>query len=187
MLRSSIATVIGPTPPGTGVIRPARSAAAGSTSPTIPLSVRVDADVHDGGAFLDVGGADEPAAAGGDDEHVRVARPSGEVGRARVADGDGGVALEQQVRDRLADDLAAADHDRVRALELDVVLVQEGQDPERRRGNVRRLAEVELAGVERVEAVDVLDRLDGADDAVLVDAVRERQLDEDAVDGVVVR
>ncbi len=39
--------------------------------------------------------------------------------------------------------------------------------------------------VERMEAVDVLDRLDRADDARLVDVVRERELDEDAVDRVV--
>jgi methylenetetrahydrofolate dehydrogenase (NADP+)/methenyltetrahydrofolate cyclohydrolase len=37
---SSIAIVMGPTPPGTGVISPARSETAGSTSPTTPSSER---------------------------------------------------------------------------------------------------------------------------------------------------
>ena len=42
VLRSSIAIVIGPTPPGTGVISPARSTALSkSTSPTSPSSVRL--------------------------------------------------------------------------------------------------------------------------------------------------
>src|SRR5256885_2837705 len=41
VLSSSIAMVIGPTPPGTGVIAPATSRAASkSTSPTRPSSVR---------------------------------------------------------------------------------------------------------------------------------------------------
>ncbi len=41
VLASSIAIVIGPTPPGTGVIAPATSATASkSTSPTRPSSVR---------------------------------------------------------------------------------------------------------------------------------------------------
>ena len=44
----SIAIVIGPTPPGTGVRRPARSAASGATSPTRPSSVRVMPDVDHG-------------------------------------------------------------------------------------------------------------------------------------------
>src|SRR5205814_2088303 len=40
VLASMRAIVIGPTPPGTGVMWPARSAAPGSTSPTRPPSVR---------------------------------------------------------------------------------------------------------------------------------------------------
>ena len=42
VLRNSIAIVIGPTPPGTGVISPARSAADSNwTSPLSPFSVRL--------------------------------------------------------------------------------------------------------------------------------------------------
>src|SRR5205814_9864927 len=41
VLASMRAIVIGPTPPGTGVMWPARSAAPGSTSPTRPPSVRL--------------------------------------------------------------------------------------------------------------------------------------------------
>ena len=47
-------------------------------------------------------------------------------------------------------------------------------------------AEVELAGVERMEAVDVLRRLDRADHPRLVDVARQRQLHEDGVDPRVV-
>ena len=44
---------------------------------------------------------------------------------------------------------------------------------------------VELAGVHRVEAVYVLDRVDRTDDLRLVDPCRQGQLDEQAVDRVV--
>ena len=48
---SSIAIVIGPTPPGTGVIAPATSLTASkSTSPTRPLVGAVGADVDHGRA-----------------------------------------------------------------------------------------------------------------------------------------
>ncbi len=46
-------------------------------------------------------------------------------------------------------------------------------------------AEVEQSGVQRVEPVHVLHRVDGADDLRLVDLGRHRRLDEDAVDRVV--
>ena len=93
--------------------------------------------------------------------------------------------VQQEQRDRLADDVAAADHDRVRALELDAVLVEEREHPERRPGHVRGGAREQQPGIDGMEAVDVLDRIDGADDAALVDLRGQRQLDEDAVDRVV--
>ena len=96
-------------------------------------------------------------------------------------------ACMQQVRHRLADDVAAADHDRARAVELDRVLGEHRHHAERRRRDERRPAEVELAGVERMEAVDVLRRRDRADDLRLVDVLRQRQLDEDRVDLAVAR
>ena len=46
-------------------------------------------------------------------------------------------------------------------------------------------AEVELAGAERMQAVDVLHRVDRPHHARLVDVVGQRRLDEDPVDVVV--
>jgi hypothetical protein len=53
VLRSSIAIVIGPTPPGTGVISPARSAAASKSTSPRGLVGAVDADVDHRRARLD--------------------------------------------------------------------------------------------------------------------------------------
>ena len=81
---------------------------------------------------------------------------------------------EEKMSDGLADDLAPPDHDCMRALERHLVFVEQGEDPERCRGHQRRLSEVELPGVERMEAVHVFQRRDGADDEGLVDLRRKR-------------
>ena len=94
------------------------------------------------------------------------------------------MSVQEHHGHRLAHDVTTADHNCVRALQLDVVLPEQRHHPERRCWHVRRIAEVEVPGVERVEAVDVLDGLDSADDARLVGVLRERELDEDAVDRV---
>jgi hypothetical protein len=47
------------------------------------------------------------------------------------------------------------------------------------RGDEALVAEAEQAGVERVDAVDVLERVDGVDDGLQPDARRERHLDDD--------
>ena len=71
--------VIGPTPPGTGVIAPAtRSRAPKSTSPTSAVVGAVDADVDDDGAGLDHVGRDEARLA-------RWRRPA--MSARRVTDG----------------------------------------------------------------------------------------------------
>ena len=101
-----------------------------------------------------------------------------------MADRHGRVRLQQEVRHRLADDVAAADHHGPRTVELDVMLLEQRHHAARRRGDERRPSEVELAGVERMEPVDVLRRRDRADHLLLVDVVGQRQLDEDRVDVV---
>ena len=53
MLDSSIARVIGPTPPGLGETQPATSHTSSATSPAILPSTRDDADVEHRGARLD--------------------------------------------------------------------------------------------------------------------------------------
>ena len=120
-----------------------------------------------------------------DDDDVRLASHRAEIGRARVADGHGRVLAEKQVGDRLADDLAPADDDGVAALDLDAVLLEQHHHARRSRRQEGRAPEIEAAGARRVEAVDVLSLVDGREHAALVELLRHRQLDEDAVDLVV--
>src|SRR3954447_26363216 len=102
-----------------------------------------------------------------------------------MADRHGRVRLQQQMRDRLADDVTAAYDDRLGTLERDPVLGQERHDPERGRRHERRPPEVELAGVEGMETVYVLDRVDRADQPRLVEVRWKRKLNEDSVDCLV--
>ena len=66
------------------------------------------------------------------DEHVGARAHAGKVARARVAHGHGRVALEQQERHRLADQVRPPDHDRLGSLERHLVGVEQLDHPERR-------------------------------------------------------
>ena len=86
VLRRSIAIVIGPTPPGTGVISPATSAALRSTSPTsFPASSRFMATSMTTAPGFDHVRGHEPGLADGRDENVRTPRMSRQIGGPRVS------------------------------------------------------------------------------------------------------
>ena len=70
----------------------------------------VDADVDDGGAGRMIIGGEHGGAADRRHQDVGLAADSRQVWRFRMADGDGGVFVQQQQRHGLADDIAAADH-----------------------------------------------------------------------------
>ena len=75
MFTSSIVTVSGPTPPGTGVMRPATSLTGPkSTSPDQPRWRAMDAHVDDRRAGLHHVGGDELRLPDGDDQDVGLSR-----------------------------------------------------------------------------------------------------------------
>ena len=114
---SSIAIVIGPTPPGTGVMAAARAAAACELDVAAQFAVgaAVDADVdHDRAGFdplapHQLGAADRGDQQVGARDHVR------EIARLRMADRHRRVRADQQRRHRLADHVRAPDDHGVRA------------------------------------------------------------------------
>src|SRR4051794_664820 len=67
----------------------------------------VHADVDDDRALLDPVALDQVRDADGGDEDVRPPADVGEVARARVGGGDGGVGVQQQRGHRLADEVRA--------------------------------------------------------------------------------
>ncbi len=107
-----------------------------------------------------------------------------QIARAAVADGDRRIgppaALHHQRRHRLADNVAPAHDHAVRAGGLHAGPNQ--QLLHTRRGGRHEaisLAYQPLAHVDRVKAVDILSRIDGADDRVGVDLLRHRHLHEE--------
>ena len=142
----------------------------------------VDPDVDDDGAGLEHRPGDEAGPTGGDDDDVGACDVVREVARPRVADGDRRVLLDEEEGGRHADDGRAADDDGVRAGDLDPRASQDLDGGVGRRRQEPVVAEAQQAGVERVDAVDVLGRVDRVDDGAQPDRRRERHLDDDAVD-----
>ena len=98
----------------------------------------------------------------------------------------GTVLTQQQRRHRLADDVGAAEHQRLEAGKIAQAVFKQHQAAERRARHQWRPGSGEAAapqrpGVDRVEAVHVLGRVDGAEDRRRVDLRRQRQLHQDAV------
>ncbi len=146
----------------------------------------VDAHVHDGGTRLEHGTRDEAGHAGGHDDDVGGARVGGQIDRAGVTDGHGGVLAQQEQRGGLADDVAAPDDDRVLALDGDAAPLEE---LDRGLGGRRQEAVVPLGQQARVlgmEPVDVLGRIDGVDHPAERDVRGQWHLDDDAVHARVV-
>ena len=113
--------VIGPTPPGTGVIAPATATARVEVDvadePALPSGAvdAVDADVDHRRARLDPVALHHARPADRGDQDVGAAADRGEVAGARMRDRHRAAVAQQQLRHRLADDVRAADHHRARA------------------------------------------------------------------------
>ena len=197
MLASNIAIVIGPTPPGTGVILPATAAAeSNSTSPTSPASVLfmpTSITVAPGLIQSPLTISGRPTAA------IKTsARPAdgGEVAGPGVADGHGRVRVDEEAGHRPADEDRAADHDRLGPGELDPRSVEDLDHAGGRAGDQPgdRFPRVEVDGlpyadptlceqarVHGCQSVDVLARRYLRQHDGLIDVVGKRHLNEDAV------
>jgi len=111
-----------------------------------------------------------------------------------VADGHGGVFAHKEYRSGLANDVAASHDHGFLAGRVDAVAVEQLYAAPRGAGQehacVLYLAEAferhEAAYRHRVESVHILVRAHGDEHFVLVEALRERQLHEYAVDAFVV-
>ena len=181
--------VIGPTPPGTGVIAPATALTpAKSTSPTsrvLPSSAAgtrlMPTSITQAPGFTQ-SRLDHFRPPDRGDDDVGAADDIGEVARPRMGDGDGAALLDQQLRHRLADQDRAADDDGVEPRKLAEPVLEQHQAAERGAGDEAGQAQRQPAGADRGQAIDVLARVDPVDHRLLVEMVGKRQLDEDAVD-----
>ncbi len=176
--------VMGPTPPGTGVIQPARSLAPSkSTSPTsLPSSVRLMPTSMTMAPCL----IQSPGTICG--------RPTAATSTSalRALSARSLVRLWQTVMvQRAASSSRAMGRPTIldwpmmtasRPFELLAGALQQGHDALGRAGAQHGHAQNQPADVVGVEAVHVLGGQDALDDRLLVDLIRQRQLDQDAVD-----
>ena len=98
-----------------------------------------------------------------------------QVARLGMRDRHRRVLGQQQLRQRLADDVGAADHDRLEARERGLHGLGQDHAAERRARHQRRQAGRSRPAFIGMEAVDVLGRVDRGDDLLRVDLRRQRQ------------
>ena len=163
--RSSIARVVGPTPPSRGVIQPATSAHASSTSGTTlrPCIVAPGPTTAAPGRTMSGVRIDgRPAAATMmSASFVYWGRKCVPVWQTVIVAFAFGSFKRQQVRERPPDREAAPDDDDVLALDRHLVHHEQRLDPERRaRPGCVGHSHDELAQVDRVQAVGVLVGID---------------------------
>ena len=183
-----MATVIGPTPPGTGVIHEATSARLGEidVAAEAPVGPAVDPDVDHHGAGLD---PVAPTCSGRPIAAIRMSAWRVIWSASRVAEWQTVTVASPPgpfCKSRRAIDLPTiCDRPRMTAwapLRLDPRGEQHLADAQRRAGDEPGPADRQEAGVLGVEAVDVLARVDPLDHPPVVDLRRQGELDEDPVD-----
>ncbi len=104
----------------------------------------------------------------------------GKIDRAGVAQGDGGVlaAAGEEQPDRTPDRHAAADDDNIGAVDRDVVAAHQLDTRARGARQRARLHEHQATEIARVQPVGVLARIHPLEHGELVEASRQRQLDD---------
>src|ERR1019366_3996771 len=93
--------------------------------------------IDDGGAWLDEVARDHGGAPDGGDQAIGLAAEGREVGAVGMADGDGGVLVQEQEGHGLADDIAAADDDGAAPGDGNAAALQELENARRRAGSPR--------------------------------------------------
>ena len=146
----SMAIVMGPTPPGTGVIAEHfGSTEAKSTSPqSLPFSSR----------FMPTSMTTAPSEFRLSDRGYQNVSPAGDFGEVlgtAVADRDGAVLVEQQHCHRLSDDIASADHHTLLTGYLDAAFLDKLHDAGGSAGKKVVFADHDLADVFLAESVHI--------------------------------
>ena len=103
-----------------------------------------------------------------------------------MADRDGSVGVHEEEGQGLADDVAAAENNGIRAFHRNIAAPENLHAARRSTGNQPGTPAGEAAEVDRMEAVHVFRGIDGFEDAFGVHLRRKRQLHEDTVHVIVV-
>ena len=148
----------------------------------VPRRGAVDADIDDDGPLLDPVTLHEVRPTDGGHHQIGIADLAGQVPGTAVADADGAARRQQFQGHGPTDDIGLTDDEGVEALQVAARALQQGHHPLGRAGAQQGHAQGQPTDVVGMEAIHVLGRQDALDDLLLVDVVRQGQLDQDAVD-----
>ena len=146
------------------------------------IGVPVHAHINNDDTFRDHVAGDHPGPSGGDDKDLGFAGNGGKVHGPGMAQGDGGVGVQQHLRNRQAHDVGPADDDGPFSLGVHARGREQFQDALGRAGGHVRGLLPEPGDIQRMESVHVFRPVDGGDNLRLADLPGEGQLNEDAVD-----
>ena len=151
----------------------ARSVASDPRLATLAvLDHAIDADIDHGCARLDPVATDEFGAADGDAQEIGTAAVRGQIASMGVRDRDGRVLPKQKLRERAADNVRAADHQRVVACDRLVDRLDQLDAAHGRARRKRRQAHCQAPNIEGMEAIHILVGINRRDHRVGVDLRR---------------
>ena len=165
---------------------------AGQAEAALAGSIRNAGSTHinDDSTILHHIGSDKAWFADCRDDDVSLATFLLQVGRVGVTYGDGSVAiflLHHELCHWLAHDVGTSEDNTLLSAGRDVVTLQERYDAQWGSGDEARESDGHASHIDGMEAVNILAVVDGLDNLLLVDMLRQRQLYYEAVNvGIVI-
>lgn len=148
----------------------------------------VGSDINDNGTWLQPFTLDEVGLSDGGNDDISLLDDLWEVLCPRVADGDCGIGVLEEVGSWGTDDIRSAENNSVLSLEVDTGLLKENHDTLWRAWGEEWLSTTlsKLTNVVGSETIDILSDGNGFCDIDLVDVFWEWELDKETVNGWVV-
>src|SRR5579872_5336819 len=141
----------------------------------------INANINHGCAGLDEVACHHARTANGGDQNIGTAANRGQVFCFGMANGHGGVGVEQQHGYGLADDIAAANDDGFLSADRNVAALQNFHASGGRAGHQARALRGKVADVHGMEAVHVFGGIDGEENFLGVHVRGQRQLNQNSV------
>ena len=145
----------------------------------------VDTHINNRCARLDIVRRDHLGTADSCYHDVRLTAERRQVLGAGVGDGDGAVAIQQQLSHRLAHDIAATDDNGTLARQLDACPLEKDNNSFGRARENAGLVEPKTGHIFGVESIHILSRRNGVNHFLFVNMFRQRQLHQNAINALI--
>lgn len=147
----------------------------------------VDADIYDDGSRLDPASAYEAGMTCRDDQDVCPACFGSNIARLQMRENDRAPFVEKEARHRASDDVRTAYDDCMETGEHRQNAPQQDQATKRRAGNhAIRSSDRQFSCIDDMKSINVFFRRDGVEHGISLNVRRQRKLDEDAVNILII-